>query len=121
MSHPNETIINKFFVAYSKHDLAVIREVMSDDIKWFFPGKHPLSGTKTGITEVVAFFDLMADVMKKSFARAEKLVVGSNDEYVVESQHIWTTVEGITTEHYWCVLWKFENGIIVEGKHFVAE
>jgi uncharacterized protein len=59
--------------------------------------------------------------MKQSFARAEKLVVGSNDDYVVESQHIWTTVDGLTSEHYWCVLWRFEDGKIVEGKHFVAE
>ncbi len=121
MAHPHLALINKFFAAYNQHDLAAMREVMSDDVKWFFPGIHPLSGTKNGIPEVVAFFDLMADGMKKSFARAEKLVVGSNDDYVVESQHIWMTVDGVTSEHYWCVLWKFENGKIVEGKHFVAE
>ncbi|HVN49192.1 MAG TPA: nuclear transport factor 2 family protein [Bacteroidota bacterium] len=121
MSNPNITTINKFFAAYGKHDLTAIREVMSDDVTWFFPGNHPLSGTKKGIEEVVAFFDLMADGMKQSFARAEQLVVGGNDDYVVEAQHIRTTVDGITSEHHWCVLWKFENGKIIEGKHFVAE
>jgi uncharacterized protein len=121
MAHPNLTIINEFFAAYSQHDLNAIREVMSEQVRWIFPGHHSLGGTKNGINEVVEFFDLMAVVMKKSFARAEKLVVGSNDDYVVESQHIWMTIDGITSEHYWCVLWKFEDGKIVEGKHFVAE
>lgn len=121
MAHSNLTVINKFFAAYNQRDFAAIREVMSEQVRWIFPGHHTLGGTKTGINEVVDFFDVMGTIMKQSFARAEKLVVGSNDDYVVESQHIWMTVDGITSEHYWCVLWKFENGMIVEGKHFVAE
>jgi uncharacterized protein len=87
---------------------------MSEQVRWIFPGHHPLGGTKTGINEVVDFFDLMAAIMKKSFARAKKLVVGSNDEDVVESQHIWMTVDGMTSEHYWCVLGSLKTGRLLK-------
>src|SRR5437764_140339 len=54
--HPNLDIIGKFFDAYGKHDLEGIRAVVDENVKWTIPGHHPLSGTKVGVDEVVAFF-----------------------------------------------------------------
>lgn len=45
-----------------------------------------------------------------------------NDGYIVECQNVWTDREdGVTLDHHRCVLWKFENGKIVEGKHFAED
>ncbi len=122
MTHPNLDIIDKFFEAYGKHDLNGIRRVLAENAKWTFPGHHPLSGTSVGIDKVVAFFDTMGGIMGKSNVKAEKLVVGVNDDYVMECQHIWTYREdGNNLDHYWCVLWKFENGKITEGRHLAAD
>ena len=33
-----------------------ISQVLSENIKWTFPGSNPLSGTKSGIGEVVSIF-----------------------------------------------------------------
>ncbi len=71
---------------------------------------------------MVAFFDTMGSIMGKSNVKVEKLITGANDAYVVECQHIWTHREdGNNLDHYWCVLWKFENGKIIEGRHFAAD
>jgi ketosteroid isomerase-like protein len=122
MTHPNLDLIDRFFKAYGKHDLDGIREVVAEDVKWVFPGHHPLSGTKVGIDQVVEFFDVMGGIMGSSNVQVEKLVVGVNDEYVVECQHIRTKREdGNNLDHQWCVLWKFENGKIIEGRHFAAD
>ena len=59
MADTNQQIIDQFFAAYSKHDFHAIRQVMHEDVIWVFMGQHPLAGVKTGIEDVVAFFDNM--------------------------------------------------------------
>ena len=48
-------IIDKFFEAYSTKDLNKIQQVLSENIKWVFPGQNLLSGIKVGIEEVISF------------------------------------------------------------------
>jgi hypothetical protein len=72
MTHPNLDIINKFFEAYSQHDETGIQQVLADDVKWMFPGHHPVSGTKAGIDEVIAFFDTLGGFMGKSNVKEEE-------------------------------------------------
>jgi hypothetical protein len=121
-AHPNEEIINKFFEAYSKHDINGIKKVMAENVTWFFLGSHPFAGIKKGVAEVVAFFDQMAAIMAKSKPQIDKLIVASHDKYSIECQHIKTNRDdGINIEHHASVLWTFENGKIVEGRHFFAD
>jgi uncharacterized protein len=118
----NQEIINKFFDAYFKHDYNAIKEVMVDDVKWFFLGDHKLAGVKNGINEVVTFFDMMGEIMGKSNPTVEKLVTCSDDNHFVECQHIKTNREdGNNINHHVCVLWTFENGKIISGRHFFAD
>jgi len=122
MVHPNQQAIDAFFEAYAKRDMDGIKKVMDEKVQWSFPGDHPVAGIKDGIPEVIYFFDTMSDIMGRSNVTAEKLVVGCNDDYVVESQHITTNRDdGFNLDHYVCVLWKFKDGKITEGKHFFAE
>ncbi len=122
MKEDNQAIINRFFEAYSKHDFAAIRQVMHEDVIWVFLGQHPLAGVKNGIEEVVAFFDNMSAIMGQSGVKAEKLVSGSNDRFLVECQHIVThRPDGINMDHHVSVLWTFENNKIKEGRHFFAD
>ena len=121
-THPNLNLIDHFFDAYDKRDINRIQQVLAENVTWTFPGHNPVSGTKVGIDEVVAFFDTMGSIMGRSNVQAEKLVMGVNDEYMVECQHIWThRADGINLDHQWCVLWKIENGKIKEGRHFAAD
>jgi uncharacterized protein len=122
MTNTNEDIIASFFEAYAKHDFSAIRKVMLEDVIWIFLGQHPLAGVKNGIEEVVAFFDNMSAVMNQSKRKAEKLVSGSHDNFLVECQHITTHREdGNNIDHHVCVLWTFKNNKISEGRHFFAD
>ncbi|MGH7273853.1 MAG: nuclear transport factor 2 family protein [Nitrospiria bacterium] len=105
MNHPNLDLINQFFQAYGKRDFDGLRRVLAENAKWTSLGQHPLSGVRHGFDEVVAFFDMMGAVMGKSNIRVEKLVLGANDDYVVECQHVWTNREdGHNLDHLVCVL-----------------
>jgi len=122
MENTNEALVNKFFDAYGRHDFAALREVVQEDVIWVFLGQHPLAGVKNGIEEVVAFFDNMSAIMSASNVQAEKLVMGSNETFLVECQHITThRADGNNIDHHVCVLWTFENNKIKSGRHFFAD
>jgi ketosteroid isomerase-like protein len=122
METTNQEIVNKFFEAYSKRDMNGIKQVMAENASWTFLGQHKLAGIKNGVEEIIAFFDTMSSIMSKSKPAVNKLVTGSNDNYLVECQHIKTNREdGINIDHQVCVLWTFENVKIISGRHFFAD
>ena len=122
MTHTNLELIDQFFAAYGKRDREGLRQVLADTATWTFPGHHPLSGTKVGIDAIVAFFDAMGAIMGRSSANVEKLVMGVNEQYVVECQHIRTSrTDGPNLDQHLSVLWSFENGKIASGRHLAAD
>lgn len=118
----NLKLIDCFFEAYGSRNLEALKGVVGEDFIWSFPGRNPLSGIKRGISEVVGFFDAMGKIMGDSNITVEKLVMGANDDYVLECQHVKSNrQDGIDLDHQWCVLWRFKEGKITEGKHFAAD
>jgi ketosteroid isomerase-like protein len=114
-SHPNIALIEQFFRAYAANDPVAIRQVLSPGIKWFIPGNHPLSGVKNGIDEVMAFFTLLG----KAAFQALPLVVGANDNFVIDCHHNWSNLpEGPNFRGMSCLLWKIEEAKIVEVHNF---
>ncbi|MDB5089821.1 MAG: nuclear transport factor 2 family protein [Mucilaginibacter sp.] len=107
--HPNLQIIHRFFAAYGANDPEAIREILSPDIKWFIPGRHPLSGTKNGVDEVLEYFKQL-----QGFAfQARPIVMGVSDDYVIDCHLNWSNLEnGENIERMSCLLWKFEHGLI---------
>lgn len=100
---PKLATIERFFSAYAAHDLATLASVLADDIEWTIPGRHPLSGTKRGITEVVAFFDQLG----KAGFQANTIFLGANEELVVDIHRGWSTrLEG-KVDTTWALVWRF--------------
>lgn len=114
-NHPNINLINDFFIAYENNDSKGIKEVFAEDIKWHIPGEHPLSGTKYGIDEVLDFFKKLS----KGLFKAQPLVMGVNDDYVIDCHKNWSNVEGMENLNAMsCLLWRIENKKIVEVHNF---
>lgn len=122
MMTKNQEIIDRFFYCYIKRNFTGLREVVAEDISWSFLGQHKLAGVRKGINQVVKFFDTMTAIVKESKLTAQKLVIGSNENYIIECQHLKTNREaGTNIDHYVCVLWTFENGKIISGRHFFSD
>jgi ketosteroid isomerase-like protein len=114
-SHPNITLINEFFKAYAANDSEAIKKILAEDIKWHIPGKHPLSGKKQGIEEVLGYFQQL----NKGYFKAEPIVMGVNDNFVIDCHRNWSNLEGIENlNNMSCLLWKIENDKIVEVHNF---
>lgn len=114
-SHPNLTIIKRFFEAYASNDLDTIQEVLDENIAWHIPGNHPLSGTKNGIAEVMDFFGQLSGAALK----AEPIVMGVNDDYVIDCHKNWSELaHGSNFEGMSCLLWHIVNGKVIEVHNF---
>lgn len=114
-SHPNLDLVNRFFQAYATNDQAAIKEILSPDIQWIIPGKHPLSGIKTGVAEVLTYFTQLG----KAAFQASPIVMGVNDQYVIDCHNNWTTLAGMPDfTGMSCLLWKIEDGKITQVYNF---
>jgi len=113
--HPNLELVNAFFKAYAENDLDGIKNVMVEDIQWHIPEKHPLSGTKKGISEVLEFFKKL----NKSAFKAEPIVMGVNEGYVIDCHKNWSNIDNEENLNSMsCLLWKIKNNKIVEVHNF---
>jgi uncharacterized protein len=118
----NQDIVAKFFEYYQARDLEKLKEVVDQNVVWYFLGRHKLAGVKKGLEELLEFFDTMGGIMKDSKPEIEKLIVAENDRYVIECQRIKTNrQDGINIDHHATVLWTIENGKIISGRHFFAD
>ena len=114
MSHLQK--IQALFAAYAAKDVAAVRDVMADDIAWTIPGHHPLSGTKRGIEEVLAFFDQLA----RANFQAQPLVIAEHGDYVVDHHRGWSDQAG-GLDLTWCLVFRFEDGRIKEVVNFCSD
>jgi uncharacterized protein len=113
--HPNLQLIHLFFQAYAENNLEAIGQILSPDIEWVIPGRHPFSGTKIGVAEVLGYFKQLQIF---SF-QAKPIVMGVNDDYVIDCHLNWSNLEnGENIEKMSCLLWKFKDGKISKVYNF---
>ncbi|PWT75233.1 MAG: hypothetical protein C5B59_09385 [Bacteroidetes bacterium] len=118
----NQEVIDKFFDFYKRRDFEGMKQVVSENIVWYFLGDNKVAGIKKGLLEVIQFFDGMGAIMSQSKPTVEKLIVAEKDNYLIECQHIKTNrPDGINVDHHVAVLWTIEGGKIVSGRHFFAD
>lgn len=115
----NEQIrtVERFFEAYDRHDLEEIRAVMHEDVEWYIPGRHPLSGTKRGIQEVLDFFR----ALQKPGFQAEVLILAANEKYVIDAHRGWAEYKGRSLDLYWVLLYQLVDGKIRRAINFPSD
>lgn len=114
----NMKVVQDFFAAYGANDLEAIAAVMDEKVQWHIPGRHPLSGTKTGRAEVLAFFEQLGVAGFK----AEPIFFGADERYVVDIHRGWSNAEGQpNVDTIWALLYRIEDGKIVEATNLSAD
>ncbi|WP_421983270.1 nuclear transport factor 2 family protein [Roseibium sp.] len=114
----NIKVVQDFFAAYGAGDLEGIAAVMDADVKWHIPGRHPLSGTKNGRDEVLAFFGQLGVAGFK----AEPIYFGADETHVVDIHRGWSNADGKpNVDTTWALVYRIENGKIVEATNLSAD
>ena len=114
----NMKVVQDFFAAYGAEDLDGIAQVMDENVRWHIPGRHPLSGTKNGRDEVLAFF---AQLGVAGF-KADPIYFGADETHVVDIHRGWSNAEGKpNVDTTWALLYRIEGGKIVEATNLSAD
>ncbi|WP_254445871.1 nuclear transport factor 2 family protein [Ruegeria arenilitoris] len=114
----NIKVVQDFFAAYGANDLDGIASVMDENVKWHIPGRHPLSGTKNGRDEVLAFF---AQLGAANF-KADPIYFGADETHVVDIHRGWSNAEGKpNVDTTWALVYRIEDGKIVEATNLSAD
>ncbi|NOD77708.1 MULTISPECIES: nuclear transport factor 2 family protein [unclassified Ruegeria] len=114
----NIKVVQDFFAAYGANDLDGIAAVMDEDVKWHIPGRHPLSGTKNGREEVLAFF---AQLGTAGF-QAQPIYFGADETHVVDIHRGWSNADGKpNVDTTWALVYRIEEGKIVEATNLSAD
>lgn len=114
----NMKVVQDFFAAYGANDLDGIAAVMHENVQWHIPGRHPLSGTKNGRDEVLAFF---AQLGTAGF-QAEPIFFGADDTHVVDIHRGWSNAESKpNVDTTWALVYRIEDGKITEATNLSAD
>jgi len=113
----NLKLVMKMFDAYSKGDTEVLRQVVAEDIEWYIPGRHPLSGIKRGIDELIAFFE----ELKELGFKAEVMILAANENYVIDAHRGWNTKGNKQVDLNWILLYQIVDGKIKRVQNFSGD
>ncbi len=114
----NMKVVQDFFAAYGDNDLDGIAAVMDENVRWHIPGRHPLSGTKNGRDQVVAFFKQLGVANFK----AEPIYFGADENYVVDIHRGWSNAQGKpNVDTTWALVYRIVDGKIVEATNLSAD
>lgn len=114
----NIKVVQDFFAAYGANDLDGIAAVMDENVKWHIPGRHPLSGTKNGRDEILAFFGQLGVANFK----AEPIYFGADEYHVVDIHRGWSNAEGKpNVDTTWALVYRIVDGKIVEATNLSAD
>ncbi|GAB1509367.1 nuclear transport factor 2 family protein [Actinophytocola sp. KF-1] len=115
-TNPNIRLIQEYYAAYASGDLTALRRFFHRDIRWTIPGHHPLSGTKEGVDEVLAFFAALG----RAGFRAELYALAADGDWVIDLHRGWsTTPEGLDIT--WVLAFRIAGREIVEAINFAGD
>jgi ketosteroid isomerase-like protein len=116
IDHPNVAIVRRMYERFGAGDFATIRdELFTNDVLWHLPGHHPLSGTKRGPEEVLAFFRVLLDTGIK----VEMMTFTGTDTYVVDVHRSYTDAGSTIALN--CAVHQIRGSRIAEVQMFVAD
>jgi uncharacterized protein len=79
----NVDVVNRLISAYAEADIAAIDQLLTDDVVFHVPGRHPLSGTYVGKAEVFGYMGQIAALSESAKGGFEVHSVTGDDEHAV--------------------------------------
>ncbi len=110
-------VVQGFFQAYGKGDMAALKSFVAEDIEWHIPGRHALAGTKRGADEFIAFFTQLG----KAGFNAEVMILAANDTYVIDAHRGWSTKADTNIDLNWVLIYQIEDGRIKRVQNFSGD
>lgn len=119
MPHPNVAIVERMYECFNRGDMDSIRqEIFAPDLVWRLPGHHPLSGTKNGADEVIAFFGQL----NKAGIQVDLINIDAwGEDTVVEVHRGHGQASGAVLDALNCTHYQIRDGKIANVQVYISD
>lgn len=119
MPHPNVAIVERMYECFNRGDMDSIRqEIFAPDLVWRLPGHHPLSGTKNGADEVIAFFGQL----NKAGIQVDLINIDAwGEDTVVEVHRGHGQAKGAVLDALNCTHYQIRDGKIANVQVYISD
>jgi len=107
--HPNEDLLRRGYDAFSRGDMATLRELIASDAVWHQPGTSPLAGHYEGIDAILEYFMDLFQRSEGTF-KVELHDVLADDEHGVALQHATAQRSGKTWDSNDVIVFHVSDG-----------
>jgi ketosteroid isomerase-like protein len=113
--HPNVARYRRMMDAFNAGDLGTISDVVASDVEYVIPGRSAIAGQAHGLA---ALLELLGRAKEQSGGtlRLDLRSVVADDEYLFAYGRVSATRKGRTLDSDHCVVFRFAEGKIVEGR-----
>jgi len=113
--HPNVAAYKRMIAAFNANDLGAVEALIDADLVYTIPGSSPLACHTRG---VVAHLQMLKGARERSGGtlRLEPRAVAADGDYLIVWGRITAEREGKRLDSEHCVMYRFSNGKIVEGR-----
>ena len=119
MPHPNVAIVSRMYECFNLGDMDTIRqEIFAPDLVWRLPGHHPLSGTKNGADEVIAFFGQL----NKAGIQVDLINIDAwGEDTVVEVHRGHGQAKEAVLDALNCTHYQIRDGLIAQVQVYISD
>jgi uncharacterized protein len=118
--HPNVLAYKRMIAAFNANDLGAVEALVSPDLVYTIPGKSQIACHTRG---VLPHLTMLKQARELSFGslRLEPRAVAADGNYLVVWGRITAERGGRRLDSDHCVMYRFEDGRIVEGRTVPAD
>ena len=113
--HPNVTAYKRMIAAFNNNDLSAVESLVHPDMVYSIPGKSPIACNTRGVS---AHLGVLRHVRELSLGtlRLEPRAVAADGDLVFVWGRISAQRPGKSLDSEHCVMYKFSEGKVVEGR-----
>jgi ketosteroid isomerase-like protein len=113
--HPNVIAYKRMIAAFNAGDLSAVETLVAPDLEYTIPGRSPVACHTRG---VAAHLTMLKQVRERSEGtlRLEPRAVTADGDYLIVWGRISAERAGKRLDSDHCVMYRFANGKIVEGR-----
>lgn len=114
MSHPHLQMLEHGLAAFAARDMAKLRELFHEGLRWHYLGKSQLAGTYEGLDEVFELFARRAALTGETYRLHVDQAI-ANDHFCTLIGRTRAERDGKSYEDSICYVYRIDEGKVVEA------
>jgi len=113
-------IVHRIYDAFSRGDLAVILNLMADDLDWLFFGsaRIPWAGPRRGFSGVEQFFNAAAQAFEVEVFQPDEFLIAGDTIVVPGHERMRVRATGRVVEANWAHIWRLRQSRVVRFREY---